>query len=101
MICENLVPHIESTEFENKFYPHLVELSKDKVPNVRFIVARIFTQQLLGNGKHSHFSLQALIYTDHATYIDAFPATQAELQEIIEGFSSDTDREVRFYSQTS
>jgi len=50
MICESMVEHIQPKVFEEKFYPALKELSKDPVPNVRFIVARIFIQQLLGNG---------------------------------------------------
>jgi len=45
-----MVEHIQPKVFEEKFYPALKELSKDPVPNVRFIVARIFIQQLLGNG---------------------------------------------------
>ena len=50
MICENLVQNVSAEIFLQKFYPHLVRLSSDKVPNIRFIVARIFVQQLSNNG---------------------------------------------------
>ena len=57
MICENLILNIEPTVFEAKFFPRLVELSSDKVPNVRFIVARIVAGQLVNNGKFTNTNL--------------------------------------------
>jgi len=79
MICENLIGHVEPGVFETKFFPLLVELSVDKVPNVRFIIARIIAGQLLGN--------------------DSFPGIQAEVQRIKDTLKSDDDREVRFYAR--
>mmetsp|Transcript_27619 Transcript_27619/g.47289 ORF Transcript_27619/g.47289 Transcript_27619/m.47289 type:complete len:607 (-) Transcript_27619:62-1882(-) len=81
MICESMVEHIQPNVFQEKFYPALKELSKDPVPNVRFIVARIFIQQLFGN--------------------DSYPNIQNELKEVQPTFAEDSDREVRFYSQKS
>merc|ERR1712137_549382 len=46
IICESLVDHIDSKAFEEQFFPPLLRLSQDKVPNVRMIVARIFCNQL-------------------------------------------------------
>eukprot|EP00339_Tiarina_fusa_P026524 CAMPEP_0117008902 /NCGR_PEP_ID=MMETSP0472-20121206/8245_1 /TAXON_ID=693140 ORGANISM="Tiarina fusus, Strain LIS" /NCGR_SAMPLE_ID=MMETSP0472 /ASSEMBLY_ACC=CAM_ASM_000603 /LENGTH=610 /DNA_ID=CAMNT_0004711061 /DNA_START=14 /DNA_END=1846 /DNA_ORIENTATION=+ len=79
MICENLVGHISPAVFEAKFFPPLVELSKDKVPNVRFIVARVIVGQLYKN--------------------DDFSALQAEIQRIKDILKSDDDREVRYYAR--
>ena len=50
MICENLIEHVEPQVFESKFFQPLVELSRDKVPNVRFIAARVIVGQLYDNG---------------------------------------------------
>lgn len=78
MICENLVQNVSAEIFLQKFYPHLVRLSSDKVPNIRFIVARIFVQQLSNN--------------------DSFTGVRDELNQNIERLKNDKDREVRFFS---
>jgi hypothetical protein len=52
MICEKLVGHVDTETFTTKFYVPLLALGKDKVPNVRLIVARILST-LLSNGRNT------------------------------------------------
>lgn len=99
MICESMVEHIQPNVFQEKFYPALKELSKDPVPNVRFIVARIFIQQLFGNGKYNN--IYRISTCSNIIVLDSYPNIQNELKEVQPTFAEDSDREVRFYSQKS
>ena len=44
--CESLADNVDAALFIQHFYPHLITLASDKVPNIRFIISRLFNQKL-------------------------------------------------------
>jgi len=82
MICENLVGYIEPSVFLENFYPELRKQVHDRVPNIRFVVARIFSQKLYRN-------------EDYPEDI------RKEIGGLLEEMSKDQDREVQFFCRVA
>eukprot|EP01102_Stenamoeba_stenopodia_P000620 TRINITY_DN10595_c0_g1_i1.p1 TRINITY_DN10595_c0_g1~~TRINITY_DN10595_c0_g1_i1.p1 ORF type:complete len:617 (-),score=101.96 TRINITY_DN10595_c0_g1_i1:158-2008(-) len=47
LVCESLADSIDSACYKSKFLDTFVEFSRDKIPNVRLIVARALSQKLI------------------------------------------------------
>eukprot|EP01095_Lingulamoeba_sp_RSL-Kostka_P007241 TRINITY_DN2290_c0_g3_i1.p1 TRINITY_DN2290_c0_g3~~TRINITY_DN2290_c0_g3_i1.p1 ORF type:complete len:633 (-),score=172.21 TRINITY_DN2290_c0_g3_i1:207-2105(-) len=75
--CEHFSTQLDKETFCEYFYDRLINLSKDNVPNVRYIVSKTISQYLILDDN----------YTDK----------NEELNEIIEILKTDPDREVRYF----
>eukprot|EP00743_Colponemidia_sp_Colp-15_P002536 GILK01002749.1.p1 GENE.GILK01002749.1~~GILK01002749.1.p1 ORF type:complete len:764 (-),score=122.74 GILK01002749.1:190-2481(-) len=60
-MCEYLMDDVGQATFEREFLPHLKQLSRDHVPNVRLSVSRMLAKHFEKNGAYtSHAEVQAV-----------------------------------------
>jgi hypothetical protein len=49
-MCESLVEQVDAALLEKHFLGPILKLASDRVPNVRFSIARVLSQKLIYNG---------------------------------------------------